>query len=48
MTALDYDGCSLPADGVDIGNVGIAGSSTIVDNKNGLVEVKAAGKGESE
>eukprot|EP00956_Cyclotella_meneghiniana_P040027 scaffold185002_cov36-Cyclotella_meneghiniana.AAC.3 len=43
-TALDYDGCSLPADGVDIGNVGIAGSSTIVDNKNGLVEVKAAGK----
>ena len=48
MTALNRDGCSLPVDGLDIGNVGMAGSSTMMDNKISLVEVEGAGAGESE
>ena len=44
---MDYDGCNSPVDGFDIGDVGLAGLSTVIDNKSHQVEVRGAGAGES-
>ena len=47
MAAMDYDGCNSPVDGVDIGNVGLAGISTVIDKQSNQVEIRGAGAGES-